>query len=152
MANLMATVANKGVSYKPYLVEEIKDSITKKTVYKHKPEENEKIELNPNTWKQLHKALEAAVDYGTAKRTKFKDITVAAKTGTAENPQGEDHAWVVAYAPADNPKLALAVIVENGGFGGSVSVPVAREIFKKYFNIAEEYDEELINGNKNDTH
>ena len=152
MANLMATVANKGVSYKPYLVEEIKDSNTKELVYKHEPVENEKIELEPNTWKQLHKALKAAVEYGTAKRTKFKTMSVAAKTGTAENPQGDDHAWVVAYAPADNPKLALAVIVENGGYGGSVSVPVAREIFKKYFNISEEYDEDFINGIKNDKH
>ncbi len=151
MASLMATVANNGVSYKPYFVEEIKDSITKETVFKHTPVKNEDLELNPNTWKQLHKALESAVDYGTAKRTKFKHISVAAKTGTAENPQGEDHAWVVAYAPADNPQIALAVIVENGGFGGSVSVPVAREIFKKYFNIYEEPEEEL-NGGTNDTH
>ena len=79
-------------------------------------------------------------------------MKVAAKTGTAENPQGEDHAWVVAYAPADDPKLALAVIVENGGFGSSVSVPVAREILKKYFNIDEEYDEDFVNGIKNDKH
>ena len=138
MANLMATVANKGISYKPYLVEEIKDSNTKELVYKHEPIENEAIKLEPYTWKQLHKALKAAVEYGTAKRTKFKTMTVAAKTGTAENPQGDDHAWVVAYAPADDPQLALAVIVENGGYGGSVSVPVAREILKKYFNINEE--------------
>ena len=152
MANLMATVANKGISYKPYLVEEIKDSTTKEIIYKHEPEQNEEIELEPNTWKQLHKSLEAAVEYGTAKKTKFESLSVAAKTGTAENPQGDDHAWVVAYAPADNPKLALAVIVENGGYGGRVSVPVAREIFKKYFNIVEEPEEELNNGIKNDTH
>ena len=100
----------------------------------------------------MHKALESAVDYGTARRTKFKNLSVAAKTGTAENPQGEDHAWVVAYAPADNPELALAVIVENGGFGGSVSVPVAKEVLKKYFNIVEEPEEDLSNGNNNDGH
>jgi penicillin-binding protein 2 len=152
MANLMAIVANKGVSYKPYLVEEVKDSVTNETLYKHELAENEKIEIGQNTWKHLHKALESAVDYGTARRTKFKNLSVAAKTGTAENPQGEDHAWVVAYAPADNPELALAVIVENGGFGGSVSVPVAKEVLKKYFNIVEEPEEDLSNGNNNDGH
>ena len=152
MANLMAIVANKGVSYKPYLVEEVKDSVTNETLYKHELVENEKIEIGQNTWKHLHKALESAVDYGTARRTKFKNLSVAAKTGTAENPQGEDHAWVVAYAPADNPELALAVIVENGGFGGSVSVPVAKEVLKKYFNIVEEPEEDLSNGNNNDGH
>lgn len=151
MANLMAAVANKGVSYQPYLVEKIKDSVTNETIYTHTPNQNEKIELSENIWQQLHKSLEEAVDYGTAKRTKFENVKVAAKTGTAENPHGADHAWVVAYAPADNPEIALAIIVENGGYGGSVSVPVAREIFKKYFNIVEEEDkEEKNNGTKND--
>lgn len=150
MANLMATVANKGISYKPYLVDKISDSTTKEIIFQHEPIENEKIELDKYTWEQLQKSLEAAVDYGSAKRTKFKNIKVAAKTGTAENPQGEDHAWVVAYAPGDNPELALAVIVENGGFGGKVSVPVAREIFKQYFNIVDEpEDEELIHRKNN---
>lgn len=152
MANLMATVANNGVSYQPYFVKEIRDSLTKELIYEHKPVQNDPIELEVDTWKQLHKSLEAAVNYGTARRTKFKNMKVAAKTGTAENPQGEDHAWVVAYAPADDPQLALAVIVENGGFGGSVSVPIAREILKKYFNIEEEPEVNFGNGTTNDEH
>ena len=75
------------------------------------------------------------VNNGTGKKLKFKQIQVAAKTGTAENHQGKDHAWTVAYAPADKPEIALAVIVENGGYGGSISGPVAREILRKYFNL-----------------
>ncbi len=142
MANLMSAVAANGVSYKPYFVEKIKDSVTNKIIYTHEPKPNEKIELSQYTWDNLHKSLEAAVDYGTAKRTKFEKLKVAAKTGTAENPHGDDHAWVVAYAPAEKPEVALAVIVENGGYGGQVSVPVAREILKKYFNIVEEEPEE----------
>ena len=149
MANLMVTIANRGRSYKPYLVEKIVDSNTKEVIFQHQTMENAKIELDEYTWQQLHKSLEAAVDYGSAKRTKFKNIKVAAKTGTAENPHGKDHAWVVAYAPSDNPKLALAVIVENGGFGGKVSVPVARKIFKQYFNIVDEPEDiELIQEGK----
>ena len=89
------------------------------------------------------------VENGTGKRTKFENMKVAAKTGTAENPHGDDHAWVVAYAPADNPEIAIAVIVENGGGGGTVSVPVAREIFKYYFNIKdEEENADTKKGNK----
>ena len=153
MANLMATIANRGMSYKPYLVDKITDSSTKEIIFKHEPEENEKIELDNYTWEQLNKALEAVVDYGSAKRTKFKNIKVAAKTGTAENPHGEDHAWVVAYAPSNNPKLALAVIVENGGFGGKNSVPIAREIFKQYFNIVDTpEDEEFVYEKNNIKH
>ena len=149
MANLMVTIANKGISYKPYLVEKIANSNTKEIIFQHQSIENARIELDEYTWQQLHKSLEAAVDYGSAKRTKFKNIKVAAKTGTAENPHGKDHAWVVAYAPSDNPKLALAVIVENGGFGGKVSVPVARKIFKQYFNIVDEPEdkEQVHEGN-----
>jgi penicillin-binding protein 2 len=153
MANLTATIANRGISYKPYLVDRITDSSTKKIIFKHEPVENEKIELDQYIWEQLNKAMEAVVDYGSAKRTKFRNIKVAAKTGTAENPHGEDHAWVVAYAPSDNPKLALAVIVENGGFGGKNSVPIAREIFKQYFNIIDTpEDEELVYGKNNIKH
>lgn len=144
MANLISAVAEKGVSYQPYFVEKVRDSVTNKIIYVHEPKRNEKIELSEHTWQQLHKSLEAAVEYGTAKRTKFDELKVAAKTGTAENPQGDDHAWAVAYAPADNPEIAVAVIVENGGFGGLVSVPVIREILKQYFHIVEKDPEEEL--------
>ncbi|MDD3922792.1 MAG: penicillin-binding protein 2 [Endomicrobiia bacterium] len=138
MAATMTAVANKGVYYKPYLVEKIIDVENNNTVYSHLPETKEKIIIADNVWEQLNTALINVVEEGTAKRTKFSTMKVAAKTGTAQNPHGEDHAWVVAYAPADNPQIALAVIVENGGSGGIISVPVAREILKKYFNIQED--------------
>lgn len=59
------------------------------------------------------------------------EIKVAGKTGTAENPQGDDHAWFVAFAPADDPKIAVAVLLENAG-KGSNAIPAAREIMKAY--------------------
>ncbi len=149
MANLISAVSTRGISYQPYFVEKVRDSVTNKIIYLHEPVRNEKIELSNYTWQQLHKSLKAAVEYGTAKRTKFNDLKVAAKTGTAENPQGDDHAWAVAYAPADNPQIAVAVIVENGGFGGSVSVPVIREILKQYFHITEPDPEEDENNKNN---
>lgn len=138
MAATMAAVANNGTYYKPYLVEQIVNAHTNKIEYKHIPEIKEKIQLSDNTWNLLRKALTEVVETGTARKTKFQNIKVAAKTGTAQNPHGQDHAWVVAYAPADDPQLAVAVIVENGGGGGTFSVPVAREIFKEYFHIQEQ--------------
>lgn len=138
MAAFMTAIANKGIYYKPYLVDKIVDTDTNELIYKHTPQVKDKIVLKEETWKTLNKALIETVENGTGKRTKFENMKVAAKTGTAENPHGDDHAWVVAYAPADNPEIAIAVIVENGGGGGTVSVPVAREIFKYYFNIKDE--------------
>ena len=73
---------------------------------------------------------------GTGHRARLSDIVVAGKTGTAQNPHGEDHAWFVAYAPAENPRIAIAVIVENGGSGGSVAAPIAQKTLEAYFEHA----------------
>lgn len=73
---------------------------------------------------------------GTGHRARLPDIVVAGKTGTAQNPHGEDHAWFVAYAPAENPRIAIAVIIENGGSGGSVAAPIAQKTLEAYFEHA----------------
>ena len=73
---------------------------------------------------------------GTGHRARLPNIVVAGKTGTAQNPHGEDHAWFVAYAPAENPRIAIAVIVENGGSGGSVAAPIAQKTLEAYFEHA----------------
>ena len=73
---------------------------------------------------------------GTGHRAQLPNIVVAGKTGTAQNPHGEDHAWFVAYAPADNPRIAVAVIVENGGSGGRVAAPIAQKTLEAYFEHA----------------
>jgi len=59
-------------------------------------------------------------------------VRVAGKTGTAQNPPNPDHAWFVGYAPFDNPRIAVAVIVENGGFGGTAAAPIAGAMIRKY--------------------
>jgi penicillin-binding protein 2 len=70
---------------------------------------------------------------GTAHWTRLPGLAVAGKTGTAQNPHGEHHAWYTAYAPADKPEIALAIIVENAGHGGDIAAPVARAFFSEYF-------------------
>ena len=70
----------------------------------------------------------AAVVRGTGTAAALPGVQVAGKTGTATNPAGSAHAWFVAFAPADAPRIALAVIVENGGYGGDVAAPIARRV------------------------
>jgi len=73
------------------------------------------------------------VDAGTATAYgRIEGITVCGKTGTAQNPHGKDHAVFVCYAPRENPKIALAVIVENAGFGGVWAAPIASLLIEKY--------------------
>ncbi len=78
----------------------------------------------------LRELMVAAVDHGTGSPASIPGIKVAGKTGSAENPHGKTHAWFIGFAPADNPRVAVAVIIENGGSGGAEAAPVAREIMK----------------------
>lgn len=122
MALAAAAIANKGVIMRPYLVETVKDSlgeIVQKT--------------SPRTWLNATTAdiagavrdgMVDAVKYGTAGAAAVSGMQVAGKTGSAENAQGQTHAWFIGFAPADQPRLAVAVIVENGGMGGSVAAPI----------------------------
>lgn len=64
----------------------------------------------------------------------FKGMNVSAKTGTAQVPDGNSHAWLIAFAPADDPKIAVATIVENGGSGSKVAAPVTARVMQAYFN------------------
>ncbi|MDR1434142.1 penicillin-binding protein 2 [Candidatus Endomicrobiellum devescovinae] len=140
MAHMMSSIANKGVCNKPYAVEKIID-VNGEELYRHKPEKEERIDLSDLTWSLLHTALLETIESGTGKRCKFKYIKVAGKTGTAQNPHGKDHAWFISYAPADNPEIVIAVIVEHGGGGGVNSVPIGRKIYEAYFNIGSETED-----------
>ena len=83
------------------------------------------------TW--IRRALRQVVDTGTGGAAKRAGVPVAGKTGTAQNPHGEDHAWFMCYAPADAPEVAVAVILENAGHGGSQAAPVAGSWLRVYF-------------------
>jgi penicillin-binding protein 2 len=69
---------------------------------------------------------------GTGGLARVQGIEVAGKTGTAQNPHGPDHAWFVGFAPYDNPRIAIAVLLENAGFGGSYAAPIAGKCFERY--------------------
>ena len=85
------------------------------------------------SWEALQRGLELVVAEGTGTAARVTGVRVAGKTGTAQNPHGEDHALFVCYAPADQPQIALAFVIENRGHGGSVAAPLAGAVLRRLF-------------------
>lgn len=129
MANLAATIANRGFYYDPHIVEHVgKDSSLSY--------EQHKTGIAPEQFEPVIDAMQWVVNKpgGTARRARIDGIDVCGKTGTAENPHGEDHSVFIAFAPRENPKIAIAVYVENAGFGGTWAAPIASLMMEKYIN------------------
>ena len=133
LAMVMSCVAADGVYHPPYLVENLLNndgSIYQKV--EHKPARD--IGVSINTLRLIQKALEGvAEEGGTA--AYFADLRrqIAAKTGTAENPHGQDHGWFVAYGPVEDPEIVIACIVEQGSFGTLAAGPIVYKVFEEWF-------------------
>ena len=130
MANLAAIFANKGWYYDPHVVRAIgePDSVQAKYREKHV------VDIAPHWFDNIQEGMRRVVNepHGTAKSARMKDIVVCGKTGTAENPHGQDHAVFVCFAPMEDPKIAMAVYVENSGFGGTWAAPIASLLMEQY--------------------
>lgn len=137
LAQFAAAVASRGNVYRPYYVEKIVSNQTGKTQEIGTPEILQKATLKPTTYDLIFDALKHTVDNGTARRVKIKGLDVYAKTGTAQNPHGEDHAWFMAFAglPGEEPSIALAVFVEFGEGGSSAAGPIARQMLEAFFGL-----------------
>jgi penicillin-binding protein 2 len=130
MANMAAIIANRGYYYPPHLVRALGsgDSI--------KPLEIERVYTNidrhhfDDIVTGMHQVFIGS--HGTARWYRLNDIEMCGKTGTAENPHGKDHSLFIAFAPMDDPKIAIAVVVENAGFGATWAVPMATLMMEKY--------------------
>jgi len=131
MANLAAIIANRGYYYEPHLIKSI-EGIPLPSIYTEK----HITSVESHYYETVVKAMQSVVDEagGTARRARIDSIDVCGKTGTAENPHGEDHSVFIAFAPRDNPKIAIAVYVENAGFGGTWAAPIASLMIEKYIN------------------
>mgnify|MGYP000389514708 FL=1 len=136
LANVMAAIANKGYFYTPHIVKQIDNKQTpfqEYTVPKH-------TTIDPKHFDPVIKGMNMAYLAGTARRTQIDGINIAAKTGTAENfirvngkrMQLTDHSIFVAFAPVEDPKIAIAVFVENGYYGARVAGPIASLMIEKY--------------------
>lgn len=133
MAQYAATLANKGTIYQPHVVKSIFNNLTKQlgpVDYKKK-----ELKLNPDVMEIIHQGMFAVVNIpgGTANHVKIPGIDVCGKTSTAQNPHGQDHGWFICFAPRKNPTIAMAIIIENRGTGGSVAAPIAKELLNAYF-------------------
>lgn len=130
MANLAAIFANKGWYYDPHVVRAVghPDSLQHKYLEKHV------TSVDTKWYDYVQEGMRRVVEEpgGTARRARIEGITVCGKTGTAENPHGEDHAVFVAFAPMQDPKIAIAVYVENSGAGGRWAAPIASLIIEQY--------------------
>ena len=129
IANLCATIANRGWFYTPHVVKQIADStIDAKYRKKHDPK------IRREYYEDVAKGMRMAVLGGTCRQANLPGIEVAGKTGTAQNPHGKDHSAFIGFAPYTNPKIAVCVYVENAGFGATYGVPIGSLIIEKYLN------------------
>ncbi|WP_310559953.1 penicillin-binding protein 2 [Flavobacterium sp.] len=135
LANMMATVANEGYYYTPHIIKKIEgEKIDKKYTTKHV------TTIDKSHFKPMINGLFDVYNFGTAAGLRVDGIEICGKTGTAENfakingkrTQLEDHSIFVAFAPKDNPKIAIAILVENGGFGSVIAGPIASLMIEKY--------------------
>ncbi|SKB46280.1 penicillin-binding protein 2 [Daejeonella lutea] len=130
MANVMAIVANRGFFYKPHLIKAIGDEKVVKEEYTVKNSAG----INSKYFDVVIQGMSEVVNqgWGTAYYSKIDNIEMCGKTGTVQNPHGKDHSVFVAFAPRNNPKIAIAVVVENAGFGATWSAPIASLMVEKY--------------------
>lgn len=125
MALVGATIANNGLLMRPQLVKEIRMPGRKAFVVPPAPWEQV---ISQNTANDMRDMMVAVVEYGTGTAARLGRVPVAGKTGTATHPGGPPDAWFVCFAPADAPRLVVAVVVENVGYGGQYAAPIARDI------------------------
>ncbi|MGE9616441.1 MAG: penicillin-binding protein 2 [Solitalea-like symbiont of Acarus siro] len=128
LVNAAAIIANRGYYYRPHLVKSIGAENYIKQQYK------EKIysDIKPKNFTPIIEGMQLSVDSGTSWRARIPGIEVCGKTGTVQTPHGENHSVFIAFAPKNNPKIAVAVIVENAGYGSTWASPIAGLLIEKY--------------------
>ncbi len=136
LANVTAAIANRGFYYTPHIVKSIGNKPLSDSIYTTP----KYTTIDKEHFEPVIDAMENVFKTGTANWTKLKDIKISGKTGTAENfiringkrKQLEDHSILVAFAPKENPKIAIAVFIENGGYGSTIAAPITSLLIEKY--------------------
>ena len=132
IANLAATIANRGYYYTPHVIHAIQDTLIPDTFrIQHR------TMIDPSHYEWIVRGMRAAATGGTVRRSGNLDpegIELCGKTGTAQNPHGRDHSVFMGFAPMNNPKIAVCCFVENGGFGATFGVPIGSLVIEKYIN------------------
>lgn len=148
LANLSVIIANQGYFYPPHLLKELDGSDTLMTLFRIKRNTRIDKEYFDIVQESMLDVFEA--DHGTARYYALDSIRQCGKTGTVQNPHGDDHSLFIAFAPLENPKIALAVIVENSGYGSTWAAPIASLMIEKYLRKGTkrlELEEKMMAGN-----
>lgn len=129
IANLAATIANRGYFITPHVVKSVTDSVLPDNLLeRHYPE------INRQYYEEIAEGMRMAVQGGTCRLAEFPGGEACGKTGTAQNPHGRDHSAFMGFAPYNNPKIAICVYVENGGWGATYGVPIGSLMMEMYLN------------------
>lgn len=134
MAIYTSAIANKGIIYQPHLVRAVRRDLSEK--WKNIDYDVKKLNINQRVFDIVINGMYDVVNTpsGTAINAILPNVPICGKTGTAQNPHGDDHSWFVCFAPKDNPRIAMCVMVENAGFGSTVAAPIAKELVDIYIN------------------
>jgi penicillin-binding protein 2 len=146
LANLAALISNRGYYFTPHIIKatSTKDNLIKEYL------EKKTTDIDPKYFGIVVEAMQGVVEAGTARDAKMDSITICGKTGTAQNPHGKNHSIFIAFAPMDNPKIAISVIIENAGFGATWAAPIASLMIEKYLTRKvnrTEVEQAMINAN-----
>lgn len=147
IANFCATIANRGHYITPHVVKAIKDTVMPDSAFVRHD-----ASIAAHWFEDVAEGMRMAVTGGTCRKAALADIEVCGKTGTAQNPHGKDHSAFMGFAPYHNPKIAVCVYVENGGWGATYGVPIGGLIMEKYLKrtIAPDrkyLEENMLNSN-----
>jgi penicillin-binding protein 2 len=129
ICNMSAEIANRGFFYTPHIVSKIQDNELD-TLYTTRHYSG----LDRQNYEYIAEGMRNAVTGGTCRGVALPDIAVCGKTCTSQNPHGKDHSLFMGFAPYENPKVAISVLVENAGFGATYAVPIAKLMLQKYFS------------------
>jgi penicillin-binding protein 2 len=132
LANMAAAIGNRGYYYTPHMIKSVENGDIPADF-----KEKHSTGIDAVYFEPVINGMQAAVwgeDGGTAHVAQIPNVTICGKTGTAQNPHGKDHSIFIAFAPKDDPKIAIAVFVENAGFGASYGAPIASLMIEKYLN------------------
>ncbi|MEO0310568.1 MAG: hypothetical protein RIQ89_225 [Bacteroidota bacterium] len=128
-ANIIAGIANQGYYMPPHIVKKVGANNAKLPA---KLKQKHFMGVAQHYYPAVIDGMQEVMEHGTGASVKIKDITMCGKTGTAQNPHGKDHSMFVAFAPRQNPQIAIAVSVENAGFGATYAAPIASLLIEKY--------------------
>jgi penicillin-binding protein 2 len=145
MANVMCIIANKGFYYTPHIIKKIGSSNEHAKKFKKKNYTTVRKEI----FDLVYDGMQDVVERGTAAGAKVPGIAILGKTGTAQNPHGKDHSLFVAFAPRENPRIAIGLMVENGGWGASWAAPIGTLMIEKYLNdsvIRKDLEKRMMEG------